>query len=395
LLLQVSFSLTFDDVAIAVHTSEAMMADRIIPMLNGWYQLVPEVHICADWIPEDLWPSLLANNRPNLIFHTNNGYPHYVVGTRYDLDWNGAQSRHLSAISDLYNRFPDRNFYFICDDDTFVLPSNLLSFLETVDIHTACVYSYNYAPPIWADQLFVDYPRIRPEFSHGGSGIILTQEIMRTIAPHLPACSAKYESPNLGSDIRLAACANHLTWEGARLANDNIHIHADGLNPDLPERQRQLLADRRQATFHSVFGEVAVRFFDAAVTLDDQGRFWDWAHLAFRPMRIQAGPRHWFHCIMAWLVRRDEDDDDGCVKAVGGIVRKDYPLANFSQRFNDDFVAYYRCSNEMLDDEFAYFGEPLAGEEGMVIELKCPEPQPFVVRSNGTMRIIEEFSDGL
>jgi hypothetical protein len=133
LLTTVSTGLTFDEIGLIVLSGSDFVSTRVAPMSHTWFQLVPEVHVYTDTVPDSAWPLLETNARSNMIFHLTDAYPRHLVGTEWEDKWQNAQTRHLHAIADFYERYPDKKFYMVVDDDTFVLPDNVLSVFENVD----------------------------------------------------------------------------------------------------------------------------------------------------------------------------------------------------------------------------------------------------------------------
>jgi hypothetical protein len=381
--------LSIDDLAIGILTGQKFMKERIIPMAHTWYQLVPEVDIYTDDIPEELWPAILSANRSNLFFHKNNAFPHHLHGTEFELDWNGAQSRHLHAMADLWERHPDKQFYFFCDDDTFVLPSSLLDALSRVNSNAKHIYGHVSGVIAFGNPFFPDYPRVLPWFNHGGSGFAVARGLMSVIGPKLRNCSSIFEIVNLGSDIRLGACASHIGVGGARLKNNAIHVAVRGFNPDMPHVDREKILPGRQVTFHHAERDATMKLFETAATVDGD-RYWDWAFLAFQPIWVGlGGPGRPQHLVVGHVICPNPRALR-CAHAMTGITKIDHPMANFTQKFSDNLAIYYRCNPEMDAEEIGYFGEAPPPETGIILDIKCPKPISFVVRSNGIRHVTSE-----
>jgi hypothetical protein len=154
LLVTFSWSLTIDDIAIAVQSNVRYIEQLILPMSQTWYQLVPEVDVYTDALDEAALAAFGANSRSHVFFHVLSGFGGVHIGTRFAAGWDLAQSRHLHAIADLYDRHPHKSFYFICDDDTFVLPANLVRSLDGLDADGVAVYGLVYGVREFASIFF-------------------------------------------------------------------------------------------------------------------------------------------------------------------------------------------------------------------------------------------------
>jgi hypothetical protein len=106
-------------------------------MSRTWYELVPEVNVYSDALPDYTWRPFEASKRSNVFFHQTGAFGHALEGSNYRSKWDYAQSRHLSAMSDLYFRYLTKKFCFFCGDDTFVNPTNLLSALSALNSSNA------------------------------------------------------------------------------------------------------------------------------------------------------------------------------------------------------------------------------------------------------------------
>jgi hypothetical protein len=390
LLLPRVLPLTFDDIAIGILTGHKCIESRILPMSHAWYQFVPEVNLYTESMPESAWPALLANRRANLFFHINTAIPRHLVGNEYDVPWNYAQTRHILAMADLYERYPNRSFYFLGDDDTWLVPGNLLKKLSNVDPESLNVFGRTFTVVDYAHPFFGLGPGHVPVFCHGGSGVVLPRGLMRVVGPKLRNCSLIFEVANVGSDVRFAMCVAHTTHNGARFVPDRVMHSLEGMNPDVPDYEVNLIGSALQITFHRVFGGKVPQFFAEMVTVVGGDWYYDWSPFIWRMTNIDIGGHDrpfWFVFAHVICLRRG---DGVCVKAINGIEVTDHPLANFSQNFAREVVVYYRCNPELDDEEVLYFCEPAPPETGVILELKCPELKQFVNRSNGQKRLTIE-----
>lgn len=51
--------------------------------------------------------------------------------------WKGDKDKNLPALALMYDHFPDKSFYFLVDDDTYVLLDNFAEFVSQHDIKTS------------------------------------------------------------------------------------------------------------------------------------------------------------------------------------------------------------------------------------------------------------------
>jgi hypothetical protein len=388
LLLAPSLTLTLDDIAVGVLTGNESITKRILPMSRCWYQLVPEVNIYTDVVPDSIWPEVSSNPRVNLFFHTSTATSHHLVGTEFETGWNTAQSRHFHAIADLYDRYPKKKFYFICDDDTFLLPDNLLRKLNETDPTAPVILGYIFTVIGFAHPFFPNTSVEQPFFAHGGSGIVISAGAMAIVGPHLRNCSDQFEIANLGSDMRLAACLSHRRVNGTFFPNRESFVPLKGLNPHRPDLIEGALPPGLAVTFHHVFAEFAQAMFDRVIEAHGN-RYRDWQGIMFQPLYLEIGGhgRRYF-MIVGYMICCDWDVGR-CKIARGGMTKLDSTLANFTQKVGD-YVVYYRCNDSLSDAELAYFGPAPPPDEGIIVEVKCGELKSFVNRNTGWKRLTTE-----
>ncbi|RKO86961.1 hypothetical protein BDK51DRAFT_26581, partial [Blyttiomyces helicus] len=116
--------------------------------------------------------------------------------------WKLDAHKNLPAWKVLFDKFPNAEWYFMIDDDTFVLFENLLTFITDYD-----------PTQLWflgAANVFIGCDNIKrfgtgPFFAHGGSGILLSRATMLRLLAILPSCIHKYRSCWAG-DVRTALC---------------------------------------------------------------------------------------------------------------------------------------------------------------------------------------------
>jgi hypothetical protein len=209
-------ALALEDIAISIITTGRLIIPRIVPMARAWYQLVPEIHLYTDTMPESAWSDLLSNHRCNIIFHMTNHTAHHLVGTRLDIGWNVGASRYLDEVADFWERNPGKKWYIVADDDTFLIPKNLIKALQPLNPDTPGVYGREYQAPWFGWGAFPDSAFTDPRFMHGGAGLIMSRAMMNFVGPRLRNCSDYLEIPNLGADIRLSACINHIRDKDGR-----------------------------------------------------------------------------------------------------------------------------------------------------------------------------------
>jgi hypothetical protein len=383
-------AVTLDDIAIGVLASTDCILDRIVPMTRTWFQMVPQVDVWVERnLSADVWPLLLQYPRSNVVFHVQTHEPYELYGSKYETAWNWAQYRHLHAIADLWERYPNKSFYVICDDDTFLLPANILRFANSIDSESKSVSGQFFGAVSFVDR----FSGLETTgFTHGGSGQFVTGGLMRIIGPQLRKCSRVFGIPNIGSDIRFAICISRTVWEGKRLSNRDIHQRVHGFNAETPDVEVELLSPGWQYSFHKVTEERADLIFAQMITRVGNDEYYDWSPIAFRRVHLEAGGYgRGYHGVFGHLICVDVPVSLR-MKARAGIVQTSEDFANFSQAYAMNFELFIRCNSEIEEGAIGYFGEPPAPHFGVIVEARCPALTRFkeVTAESGVQQITFE-----
>jgi hypothetical protein len=382
-------SLTLDDFTFGILASAACFDSRIPPMCRSWYRLVPTLHIFTDPLPYNVSSVINCSNQSNVIFHVSTVRAFQLLGTEFDLGWNHAQTRHFAAMADLYDTYPNSSFYFFGDDDTYVLPENLLSVASSLDPDSIHLFGILYGVTFHSYLLFNFSSEGRvPEFAHGGSGVLISRGLMRILGPRLRDCAVMTEMANVGSDMRLAACLRRI--EG--LDGQTTMMQIARFHSGHPWDELMTPTERAPATFHQVTTSYAVdRILLASITEWGDGFYLDWSEFAFRQfmMLTEAGTPMYF--LFGFQICRAMVIGE-CIEAQTGIVTSDNPDFDYRQDFGEDIVIYYKCIESMKREEVVHIGRPPLPKWGAVFGLRCPPKRRFGVYSpwNSTERWVHD-----
>ncbi|KAJ3034865.1 hypothetical protein HK097_004371, partial [Rhizophlyctis rosea] len=127
-----------------------------------------------------------------------------VIPDKASKGWQADAHKNLPGFRVLGERFPDAEWYFMVDDDTYLVLPNLLPYLSNLD-PTLPHY-------IGSPNFFTGCDNVRkmgegPLFAQGGSGILLSRAALKILTnpTHIQTCIEKYKSCWAG-DVRVALC---------------------------------------------------------------------------------------------------------------------------------------------------------------------------------------------
>jgi hypothetical protein len=218
--------------------------------------------------------------------------------------------------------------------------------------------------------------------------------MMELVGPRLRNCSEYLEFPNLGADIRLSACINHIRHSNGSYMEIRLYHHElPGFNSNYPEIEREFHRPGRQVSYHTVIEGVRKRttqLFRRVMTPIDQDSFWDWSPVIFQPFWFElGGPGRLWSFTFGHVICKDRFASY-CRMGVGGIEKVNHSMWNYTQRFEGEISCHYRCNDELNEDQIAFFGPVVGPEIELIFEVRCPQVQRFVTRSNGTKRVTFE-----
>jgi hypothetical protein len=367
----ISSCLTFNDMAIGVIASSRYFAERLPAMSRAWFELVPEVHIYLDEVKRHELPPL--SNHSNCFFHVNTMIAYELVGTEFEDNWNDAQTRHLLHIADLYERCPNKTFYLIVDDDTFVYPRNIVTFASMLRPELPRLYGRLFA--MWETNLnLYRKPYAYANFVHGGSGCLYSFSLMKLIAPYLRNCSLIYEMARVPSDMRISFCIDRFT----PLNNSEVLVQVPQFHPDHIWAEMPTPGELPVHTFHEVRHEKQVMQLHKSAVSHLDGELIDWSQYSTQPFWV-ADPGIWlvFGFALCWVMWIST-----CAMAKTPIMPVNSTVYHFRQEFEQGWVVYIRCDETLREGEVMYFGRAPPPDGGFAVSLRCPERQPWKVYSD-------------
>jgi hypothetical protein len=174
-----------------------------------------------------------------------------VYENQSSIGWIQDAQKNIPGYVQLYHAFPEKEWYVMMDDDTFLFFDNLLEFLSSFDPGRPWYFglSTNF---IGCDQI-VEYGK-GPLFAHGGSGIVLSKRALELMLTKSEECIAKYSGCWAG-DVRLALC----------LRDVGVHIDGRGEFHENPPNDEMDYPDpcARPLSFHHLLPHQSQMLFDA------------------------------------------------------------------------------------------------------------------------------------
>lgn len=143
-----------------------------------------------------------------------------IVPDEDSIGWKNDAHKNLPGYRALYQKFPNAEWFVMIDDDTYVFLDNLQTFLKKHDPNKNHYFG--------SANMFEGCDGVSvlgeggPLFAHGGSGIVLSRNALKTMMGIVEKCIIKYKNCWAG-DIRLALCLRDagILVEDSRLFHGN------------------------------------------------------------------------------------------------------------------------------------------------------------------------------
>lgn len=388
--------ISINDIAFAAWTGGNVMS-RIIAMASTCYQFLPTIDVYTDKISKKEYDTMYkSSNHLNLFIHVTPTFNKYLDFTAHDSPYGKAQSRHLYVVYDIYKRYPNKKWYFILDDDSFIQPQILLHILQTND--------YNHSKPMLIGapyghvNTFTKYTfdNKNTAFVQGGAGILISQAMMKDVAPTIMNCSLMLQSPTYQVDIRLSHCINRYygTYTGPDQDEKRKYVHSYITNSFRYMNGYEIASKPFKKPgapaliFHSCKTTEAYYIFNATYSIwrDANGieKYCDFSFISGTIIYINFhhygqfvkmifgvnfelfDPKHTIHAISQFMPIFDENDKER--------IRP----RTFIQKYIEDFEITLNCVDDLNQDEIVFDSFYRTDSKGMKFNATCGDSKTFL-----------------
>lgn len=161
--------------------------------------------------------------------------------------WRGDKDKNLPAFHALQTAFPNKKWYVLLDDDTYIFLENFARYIlqdgmDDVPIYTGKVFYMSRCGGFERDGSWkANKSEPRGVFAHGGSGIVMNGLAMTRLYPAIIQCMRDY-TPCWAGDIQVGLC---LRRTGVFVRKTGTHSYDRHFTPFCPSKA---LADRRYSS---------------------------------------------------------------------------------------------------------------------------------------------------
>ena len=390
-------TISINDIAFGIWSGKKMLNSRVLGLAKTWIQLIPEMHVYSDFLPEDSIELIYNSSKHlNLYLHAIPTFAHYLVGTTFDDVWNHAQTRHLIAFSDLYNRFPNKKWYFLGDDDTFLFPNSITEHLSNFDSNEMQIHGHLFFSFQELEIFFINhsYPH---RFAQGGAGFFISQKMMNFIGPKILNCSSFYESFNFVSDIRISACIERESILNNLSKFDYYEGFPNIIHNDIPEKSiSKNFKNQKPITYHHIVPPLTERIWNSSYSTwtlnNNTDVFVDWSHITMSEFFSEIGNKGNF-MFFQWgyqLGFTSNKESKNNLKALTQLE----PIFNnnlkenikyYYQIYENNILIKYFCNNNISKGELIFHSFYIdSNYEGSNYLIYCEKPQQFLYNYNNS-----------
>lgn len=377
-------SVTLDDIVWVVWSGKECLATRVNQLSKAWFMLVPHVHVYTDFADEDVLENITKSNpHVNITFHLTQLRGEYLIGSAFETPYNLAQSRHILSMADIYQLYPNKKWYFFCDDDCYLEPSKVLRMCQTV-YGTQFGMSYYFI-----EETYKFFPGTNPTrtFHHGGPGIAVTHQLMEKAGPRLMECDSIYRASKLGSDIRLSACYGRIfglrEWY-YRGFEANTYGFFNSNTPDHNIFWESEM-NERILSYHLIQQNDTIKIWKSHVSMwkdsKNQTLHTDWSNIMLQNMPLDIGAQGNTFLFIFWYALRLNKVNYYPVSNPQPIFkdndsRRTDPIG-YEQEYENGIKILLLCDNERADEpvQSGFLPPP---NTGATISYKCPRPAPLI-----------------
>ena len=379
-------NITFDDIVFVVWSGKECIGTRIRELAKSWYNLIPEVHVYTDYIDEKE-ADIITNENPHLkiIFHCTEMRGDYLIGSAFENPYNHAQSRHLLSIVDIYGIYPNKKWYFFCDDDCYVIPNRVLDLCKRLEGKLFGQTFY------FIEETYKFFPSKDPTrtFQHGGPGVIMANDFISSVVPYIMDCNSIYQCSIMGSDIKLSACYGRIfglrEWYYRKDYSTNTFGY---FNSNRPEHNIQWGGIPEHAmTYHLILppDTILIRKSHYSEWKDNKNRslYVDWGDMMMQDMQISLGHQDYEFQFNFWYSIRKSNFllyplDTPKPIFSSKDKEREMPIA-YEQEYPGNLTVRVNCDQNKQSMDPYQDGFLSIPRSGPVIYMKCPYPQEFKI----------------
>lgn len=264
---------------------------RVKHQSKTWMRFFDQIYVYTDMYDE--YNCSLLYNRSNIkCVILGNDYGRHLIHTEYKDKWYFAQPRFLPSMEHLWRNNQDADWYILGDDDTYLFREPIYKKIQRYSPDGLHVIGRYYCT--W-DSLSKYFNNSRSEFKdcfpfpQCGSGIIISNGLMKKLASHLISCSLRYNDPYFAGSMRFAVCIKDVIGIERWTIDDVIHPWEKSLHSMVPEKEIENYDfSEPPGSFHQLAESDFYSIFNAHV-IEYNNTYEDISNISFKKFVIPLG----------------------------------------------------------------------------------------------------------
>ena len=367
--------LKIEDVSFCVYTSIDTYEERLPQMIETWYKNIPNLYIfSANPLPNI--ENMLKNRKNiNITVHIMNTTRENNSTFNELSNWHKSQIDHSHFMKRFYELNPNKKWYVLCDDDSYLYTDQLLRILQGYDSSEQLIIGRSF---LIHDSSF-GYVRENPEVFqhiHGGSGLVMSNPFASAVIPHILECT--YEMyPDTVSDARIMLCAQNY------IENSQKHLKwSYGFNA-LPPLEEHPITNP-PVSYHKVFGNVGYQIWNASNSIwkgaDNQLYYTNWINYTLIEKDILINSENKLvHFMFGYCIIDNNKNNNLLAKSILKPIffnENNNQVIAYYQDYDNEHKVIYHCDDSLSDREILSLYRKNQ-EAFFELSVKCPIIQKY------------------
>lgn len=347
-----------------------MLLTRVLGQAKTWFPTFTSVFVYSDDFPNDTISDIQKEApHANISFVEIKDKAEHIIGSQWANPWYRAQPRFLEGMYHLYTNNRHAKWFIIGDDDTYLLPWNIIRRLGKHNSTDPEVVSFFWCT--WNQITDHMYPqRECHPFAQGGSGVLFSRKMMDLVGPHLRECNEMYNDAEHAASMRVCVCMERLFGYANWTKNGFIKPWKSGIHPIKPiEVLQSGNTWDAPGSFHQVNAAEMKHIQKAHYASTEEG-FYDFSRFAFRTVAVELTRRRYWQLHFGYLFSNFGTLSNKLKSITSLIPNED--ATEFKQFYEGGIELQIHCDKSIEPDEMIVDDVERSFNTTVHLLLNCP-----------------------
>lgn len=358
---------------VGIWAGKETLLSRVKTQAETWMRFFPRIEIFSDEFPVEACQQIQSiANTTEIRCTTVGNLAEHLEDTEWTHRWYFAQPRFLPSMALLYEHNSDTDFFLFGDDDTYFIYPTIADEIANRSRETPEILGRFWCT--WNQMTNYMEPKTKCHpFAQGGAGVLISNALMRTIAPSLRNCSLQFNDPDFAGSMRFALCAERIfgmkNWSSGKYIIDK----PKNFNSSPPDKEIVSgFVNDPIFSFHRI-KEKHARMIYNAHTMETRDGIIDLGLFAFRPFPMALGSeRTFFEWRFGYAIFALGGQEPLLfASSPWGPVYDKEGFIGIRQFYGNEVEIVCLCDDRLRDNEVVF--ESLAGKSGFkaIFKMGC------------------------